>query len=148
MERISCPPSVQLVEWAARALPADAVLAADAFNAYPLPAFMPQQGAAWPVAASENWVDARGWHPAFYQRFDRSMQRHGVQPFFNSAEGWTERVDFVTGLGVTHIVVDPPYQRLMARTLGQWPESFVRLYDDGAWTVYEVRIFEGGRSRR
>lgn len=148
MERISCPPSPQLVEWAARALPADAVVATDTFNAYPLPGFMPQQGAAWPVAASENWADVRAWHPAFYERFDRAMQRHGVQPFFNSAEGWTERVDFVRGLGVTHIVVDPPYRRLMARTLGQWPEAFVRLYDDGAWTVYEVRILAGGQSRR
>jgi len=47
--------------------------------------------------------------------------------------------------GVTHIVVDPPYQRLMARTLGQWPQAFAPVYDDGAWTVYEVTIPGGGR---
>jgi hypothetical protein len=147
VELLSCPPSPRLVAWAARALPAGAVLAADAFNAYPLPVFMPQQVAAWPVAASENIVDARGWYPAYYERFDRTMKRLGVQPFFNAAEGWNERVDFVRALGVTHIVVDPSYQRLMARVLGQWPEAFATVYDEGAWTVYEVRIPAGGRGR-
>jgi hypothetical protein len=122
-------------------------LAADAFNAYPLPAFMPQQVAAWPVAASENIVDARGWYPAYYERFDRTMNRFRVQPFFNSTEGLPDRVDFVKALGVTHIVVDPPYQRLMARVLGQWPETFATVYDEGAWTVYEVRGVGGGRSQ-
>jgi len=73
------------------------------------------------------------------------MKLGGVQPFFNSTEGWAERVDFVRALGVTHIVVDPPYQRLMARTLGQWPQAFAPVYDDGAWTVYEVTIPGGGR---
>ena len=68
------------------------------------------------------------------------MRRFGVQPFFNSTESWAERVDFLRALGVTHIVVGPPYQRLMARTLAQWPEAFATVYDDGAWTVYEVRI--------
>jgi hypothetical protein len=144
-ERISCPPSLGLVEWAARALPAGAVLSADAFNAYPLPAFMHQQVAAWPVAASENLVDARALYPAYYERFDRTMKLGGVQPFFNATESWTERVDFLRALGVTHIVVDPPYQRLMARTLGQWPQTFATVYDDGAWTVYEVTISRGGR---
>jgi hypothetical protein len=99
------------------------------------------------VAASENIVDARGWYPAYYERFDRTMKQLGVQPFFNSAESLAERADFVRALGITHIVVDPPYQRLMARVLGQWPEAFPTVYDDGAWTVYEVRILAEGRSR-
>lgn len=140
IEPISCPPSLRLVEWAARSLPASSVLAGDTFNAYPLPAFMPQQVAAWPVAASENLVDARALYPAYYERFDRTMRRLGVQPFFNSVESWGERVDFLTALGVTHIVVGPPYQRLMARTLAQWSEAFTTVYDDGAWTVYAVRL--------
>jgi hypothetical protein len=147
-ERLSCPPSPRLIEWAARVLPASAVLAADTFNAYPLPAFMPQQVAAWPVAASENIVDARGWYPAYYERFDRTMKQLGVQPFFNSTESLTERVDFVRALGITHVVVDPPYQRVMARVLGQWPEAFSTVYDDGAWTVYEVRNLAGGRTQQ
>ncbi len=50
-------------------------------------------------------------------------------------------------MGVTHIVVDPPYRQLMAGALGQWPEAFATVYDDGAWTVYEVRIPGGGRSK-
>ena len=145
VERISCPPSPGLMDWAAQALPARAVLAGDAFNGYPLPAFLPQQVAAWPVAASENLVDAPALYPAYYARFERTMRELGVQPFFNSAEGWAERVDFVRALGVTHIVVDPPYRELMARTLRQWPEAFVIVFDDGAWTVYEVRIPEGGQ---
>jgi hypothetical protein len=74
------------------------------------------------------------------------MKTLGVQPFFNSNEGWTERIDFIRALGVTHIVVDPPYQRLMAQALGQWPQAFATVYDDGAWTVYEVTIPRGGRS--
>lgn len=140
IEWISCPPSPRLVEWATRALPVNAVLASDTFNAYPLPAFMPQQVVAWPVAASENLVDAPGLYPAYYEHFERTMRRLGVQPFFNSAESWDERVDFVRALGVTHILVDPPYRRLMARVLGQWSEAFATVYDDGTWTVYEVRI--------
>jgi hypothetical protein len=144
-ERKSCPPSLGLVEWAERTLPAGAVLSADTFNAYPLPAFMHQQVAAWPVAASENLVDARALYPAYYERFDRTMKLGGVQPFFNATEGLTERVEFLRALGVTHIVVDPPYQRLMARVLGQWPQAFASVYDDGAWTVYEVTIPMEGR---
>jgi hypothetical protein len=145
IERISCPPSPRLVEWAARALPARTVLAGDTFNAYPLPAFLPQQVVAWPVSASENLVDAPGLYPAYYEHFERTMRRFGVQPFFNSTESWAERVNFLRTLGVTHIVVDPPYHRLMARTLSQWPEVFATVYDDGAWTVYEVRIPGEGR---
>ncbi len=144
-EGISCPPSLRLVEWAGRSLPARAVLSADTFNAYPLPAFMPQQVPAWPVSASENLVDARALYPAYYERFDRTMKLRGVQPFFNETEGLTERVEFLRALGVTHIVVDPPYQRLMARILGQWPQTFSTVYDDGAWTVYEVTIPQEGR---
>jgi len=37
------------------------------------------------------------------------------------------------------------YQRLMARILGRWPQAFAAVYDDGAWTVYEVTIPGGGR---
>jgi hypothetical protein len=123
------------------------VLAGDTFNAYPLPVFIPQQVAAWPVAASEHLVDASALYPAYYERFERTMKRYGVQPFFNSAESWAERADFLRALSVTHIVVDPPYQRLMARTLGQWPEAFTTVYDDGAWTVYEVKIPAAGQDK-
>ena len=147
IERISCPPSLRLVEWAARDLPVNAVLAGNAFDAYPLPAFMPQQVVAWPVAASEIINSARSFYPAYYESFERTMRRLGVQPLFNSVESWTERVDFLKSLGVTHIVVDPPYRQLMAGTLGQWPDAFATVYDDGAWTVYEVRIPGGGRSK-
>src|SRR5262249_45846062 len=147
VERISCPPSPKLMDWAAQALPARAVLAGDAFNAYPLPAFLPQQVAAWPVAASENLVDAPALYAAYYARFERTMRELGVQPFFNSAEGWSAREDFVKALGVTHIVVDPPYRELMARTLRQWPEAFAIVFDDGAWAVYEVRIPGGGQGK-
>ena len=148
IERISCPPSLALVEWATQALPANAVLAGDTFNAYPLPAFIPQQVAVWPVAASENIDNAGYFYPAYYERLERTMGQLGVQPFFNSAESWADRVDFVRALGVTHIVVDPPYHRLMARILGQWPEAFATVYDDGAWTVYEVRLPGEGRRTR
>ncbi|HUO64165.1 MAG TPA: hypothetical protein VMT97_10700 [Terriglobales bacterium] len=148
IERISCPPSVRLVEWAAQSLPATAVLAGDTFNAYPLPAFIPQQVAAWPLAASENLADASGLYPAYYERFERTMKRFGGQPFFNSVENWSERAEFLGALRVTHIVVDPPYQGLMARILGQWPEAFATVYDDGAWTVYEVKISSRGQGKR
>jgi hypothetical protein len=76
------------------------------------------------------------------------MKQRGVQPFFNSTESLTERADFVRALGITHVVVDPPYQRVMARVLGQWPEAFSTVYDDGAWTVYEVRNLAGGRTQQ
>jgi hypothetical protein len=148
IERISCPPTLPLVEWAARTLPPNAVLAADTFNAYPLPAFLPQQVAAWPVAASQYIVNAPGWYPAYYERLDRTMRRYGIQPFFNSVESWAERVDFLRALGVTHIVVDPPYRLLMTRTLGRWPEAFTMVYDDSSWTVYEVGFLGEGRTKR
>jgi hypothetical protein len=144
VERISCPPGPRLMDWAAQALPARAVLAGGTFNAYPLPAFLPQQVAAWP---SENLVDAPALYPAYYERFERTMRQLGVQPFFNAAEGWAERADFVKALAVTHIVVDPLYHGLMARPLRQWPETFATVFDDGAWTVYEVRIPGGGRGK-
>jgi hypothetical protein len=148
VESMSCPPSLRLVEWAARGLPASAVLAGDTFNVYLLPAFIPQQVAAWPVAAlARASIDAPTFYPAYIEFFERTMTRLGVQPFFNSAESLAERVDFLRALGITHIVVDPPYRRLMARSLGQWPEQFATVYDDGAWMVYEVRISGGGRSK-
>jgi hypothetical protein len=85
-----------------------------------------------PLRVSRRLHSLRGWRPWEH---------------FNAAEGWAERADFVKALAVTHIVVDPPYYGLMARTLRQWPEMFVTVFDDGAWTVYEVRIPGGGQGK-
>ena len=45
----------------------------------------------------------------YYRFFNERMRRYRVQPFFNSVETPAERAAFVDALGVTHVLVDPPY---------------------------------------
>lgn len=133
---LGCAPDENLVSWARR-LPATAVFAINTFNRYSPAPFLPQQIDAWPVVSSGSlyWAET---FTRYSQFFEITMEKYSTQPFFNSRESWTERMEFVRALSVTHVLVDPMYYQEMRAVLAQWPEMFESIYDDGRWAVYQV----------
>jgi len=131
-------PNEKLRAWAAKSLPADAVLAVNTFNACPSPPFLPQQIDAWPAIASFNLSYVKQLFPDFYHFCDRTMLRYHTQPFFNTAETLEERLEFLNALKITHVLVDPMYYADLKAVLARWPDHFHTVYDDGAWAVVEV----------
>jgi hypothetical protein len=136
-ERTTCPPHRDLTEWVRKNVPADGVFAVDRWTAYAPQVFMPQQAVAFP-ALEATFVNEHQLFSEYYRFFDERMQRDRVQPFFNSVETAAERAAFVEALGVTHVLVDPPYHAELRAALDALPELFTLRYDRAHWAVYEV----------
>ena len=98
---------------------------------------MPQQAVVFP-AVDATFIDEDELFGDYYRFFDDRMQRDRVQPFFNSVETPAERAAFVQALGVTHVLVDPPYYAELRAALDALPEQFALRYDQAEWAVYEV----------
>ncbi len=130
-------PSVALIRWARAGLPAEAVLACDAFNACPSSMFFPQQMATWPAIASINLVYVKDLWPAYYARFERSMARDREQPFFNVRDTAAEREDFMAAVGATHALIGPPHRDGLLPLLAADTSTYRVLFDDGEWAVVE-----------
>ena len=145
-ERTTCPPTRELTDWVRNNVPADAVFAVDRWTAYAPQVFMPQQAVAFP-ALDATFLNEDQLFGDYYRFFDERMQRDRVQPFFNSVETAAERSTFVEALGVTHVLVNPPYHAELREALDALPELFTLRYDRGEWAVYEVieRSPAGGR---
>jgi hypothetical protein len=136
-ERTTCPPDRDVMEWVRKNVPVEAVFAVDRWTAYAPQLFMPQQAVAFP-AFDATFVNEGQLFRDYYQFFDARMQRDRVQPFFNSVETAVERAAFVDVLGVTHVLVDPPYYAELHAALDALPDLFTLRYDRGQWAVYEV----------
>jgi hypothetical protein len=136
-ERTTCPPHRGLTEWVRKNVPADGVFAVDRWTAYAPQVFMPQQAVAFP-ALEATFVNEQELFSEYYRFFDERMQRDQVQPFFNSVETAAQRAAFVEALGVTHVLVDPPYHAELRAALDALPELFKLRYDRAQWAVYEV----------
>jgi hypothetical protein len=136
-ERTTCPPNRDLTEWVRKNVPADGVFAVDRWMAYAPQVFMPQQAVAFP-ALDATFLNEDQLFGNYYRFFDERMQRDRVQPFFNSVETPAERAAFVEALGVTHVLVNPPYHAELRKALDALPELFTLRYDRGQWAVYEV----------
>lgn len=136
-EFLSCPPPWPFLEWARQSLPVNAVVAASKFNPYPMSVFLPVKMVAWPsmTLTYHNETDALR---TYYELWNHALRTHGAQPFFNASETTAERERFVASLGVTHVVLDPHYYSLKA-ALDRETGLLARVYDDGAWAVFEVR---------
>jgi len=133
---LSCPPPGELIEWVSTHVPVDRLFVSDAFNQYPLMMFVPQQSVGWTGLAGNFLNPDELFGP--YMQWQRAAQRRGLgQPFFNDQETSADRRHFVTALGVSYVMVDPPYHDLMERQLGGDP-LFERLYDRENWAVYRV----------
>jgi hypothetical protein len=146
-ERTTCPPDRDLTEWVRQNVPADGVFAVDRWTAYAPQVFMPQQAVAFPALDAAFHNEDRLFSD-YYRFFDERMQRDRVQPFFNSVETAAERNAFVDALGVTHVLVDPPYYAELRTALDALPELFTLRYDRAQWAVYEVnRKSPAGRRR-
>ena len=134
----SVPPPAGLVRWAKRSLPADAVVASNGMNAYPLPVFLPQRVIAWPPIATFNVSYPKALSPAYYELFDQAAKKHRVQPFFDAAETAQERSEFLERTHPTHVVLDPPTYRELHRVMEGQSDRFEKVYDDGSWSVFAV----------
>jgi hypothetical protein len=136
-ERTTCPPDRDLTEWVRKNVPVDGVFAVDRWTAYAPQVFMPQQAVAFP-ALDATFLQEDQLFSGYYKFFDERMQRHRVQPFFNSVDTAAERAAFVQALGVTHVLVDPPYHAELRAALDALPDLFTLRYDRAQWAVYEV----------
>jgi hypothetical protein len=133
----SCRPSAQLVEFARDALPVDAVLAVDRFDEFSPSTYLPQQMDVWP-GMGDGLLDRRALFAGFYKYYDLAVARYGDQPFFNTRETRAERVAFLAGLGITHVLVNPRNHATLVPLLDADPELFQQRYDDGEWAIYDV----------
>jgi len=139
-DNASVPPPAALVRWAKKSLPADAVVASNGMNAYPLSVFMPQRLIAWPPIVSFNLSYPKALSPAYYELLGHAAQQHRAQPFFNTDETPEEQAEFLERTHPTHIVLDPPTYRELNRRLDGMPGQFDKVYDDGSWSVFAVRL--------
>jgi hypothetical protein len=145
-DRTTCLPNRDLIEWVRKNVPVDGVFAVDRWTAYAPQVFLPQQAVAFP-ALDATFLNEDQLFSDYYRFFDERMQRHRVQPFFNGVETVAERTAFVDALGVTHVLVDPPYYAELRPVLDALPELFTLRYDRAQWAVYEVsgKLREGRR---
>jgi len=134
---ISCPPPLDLIRFAATELPVEAIVAADKFDDYPPPMFMPQQVISWP-GRGDGFLDQRALFQPYFRFFDASVRTHRDQPFFNGSDTEAERRAFLDGLGVTHVLVNPRVRQAVIETLTSRPERYRRRFDDEQWAVFEV----------
>jgi hypothetical protein len=136
-EVISCPPDQAVADWVRAHVPVNAVFAIDRWNAFMPTVFLPQQAVSFSGFdfSLPNEVEI---YPAYVRWYRGVMQRRGVQPFFNDGETAEQRQAFVRELGVTHVLIDPPYYSTLRPVLDRLPQVFARRYDDGRWAVYEV----------
>ncbi|MEQ1573847.1 MAG: hypothetical protein ABL993_06325 [Vicinamibacterales bacterium] len=133
-----CPPSQGVVDWIRQNVSVQGVFAMDRWNAYLPTVFLSQQIVAF--SGPEFSLPSEDELYADYMRLYKTrIREHGVQPFFNDLETLDDRKDYVRSLGVTHVLVDPPYYDLMRKVLDGLPEMFSLKVTDGRWAVYEVR---------
>jgi hypothetical protein len=133
----SCPPSVRVMQFAAERMSPQAIFVADKFARFPPPAFMPQRVVAWP-SADQELISEQDMFVEYYRYYRARMIRYGVQPFFNDRESRAERVDFISHVGATHVLVDPGNHETMARVLRDYPDLFRPVFDEGGWAIYEI----------
>jgi hypothetical protein len=125
------------MEWVRANIPIDAVFAVDRWTAYAPQMFMPQQAVSFP-AADAVFLNEDQLFQGYDRFFDDRMRRYGVQPFFNSVETAAERAAFIDALGVTHVLINPPYYAELRVVLDGLPDQFTPRYDRDGWAVYEV----------
>jgi hypothetical protein len=115
------------------------VMANNTLNRYASASFMPQRMVAWPTQEAWPTLDGRAVYPMYYRLLAASMAAYGAQPLFNARESLAERLQFLEAVKATHVLVDPMVYAQMKRVLAAWPETFLLVFDDGRWAVYEVQ---------
>jgi hypothetical protein len=125
------------MQFAAERMSPQAIFVADKFARFPPPAFMPQRVVAWP-SADQELISEQDMFVEYYRYYRARMIRYGVQPFFNDRESRAERVDFISHVGATHVLVDPGNHETMARVLRDYPDLFRPVFDEGGWAIYEI----------
>lgn len=136
-----CLPPPELLEWGARALPPEAVVAVNILGwFYPQP-FLNVQVPAMP-RGGQPLRDARATQPDVAREFDRLPPDTG-QPIFNDDQPEVDILGSITRLRVTHILLDPPYSRLRPNFLRfGWLHE---VWHSGEWSVFAV---EAGNAPR
>ena len=136
-DRTTCPPDYALIEWIQTQVPVDAVFAIDRWDPYPSVMFSPQQAVVFPTLDAA-FVNEDRLFKDYYRFFYERIRRYRVQPFFNAVETPAERAAFVTGLGVTHVLVGPAHYGELRPVLDRLPGQFRLRYDHAEWAVYEA----------
>jgi hypothetical protein len=142
-ELLMAPPSAELITFARRELPAEAVLVHNILNRYSSPVFMPQHILLWPQedlggVEFNARLFSRPWSALV-----RTAARYQVQPFFNTQESLSERIAYMQEVAATHVLLDPMYYARLRQYLSQWSDRFVPVFDDSRrWAVFEFRPHE------
>ena len=76
------------------------------------------------------------------EAFPDAVQRvsHPVVPAHGRLEHVFERLDFVSHVGATHVLVDPGNHEMMSRILDANPTRFPRIFDEDGWAIYEIAM--------
>lgn len=139
-ERLIAAPSPELIAFG-RELPTNAVFISNILNRYASPVFMPQRILMWPMEDPGGLEFNSRLFPTAWNALVRTAIAHKVQVFFNDQESLDERLAYAKEVGASHVLIDPMYYARLRPVLTQWPEHFVRVYDDGGrWAVYEIRF--------
>jgi hypothetical protein len=140
--RLSCAPSLDVIEWVSRNVPVDAVFVANTENQYLPSAFLPQQFLGW-YGLGRDFLSPELLFADYLRFYRQSLKSHGAQPFFNDRETNAERLAFVKALKVTHVLVDPPFHDVMLRALEG--TAFQKVFDDKRWAVFRTPLGESTR---
>ncbi len=130
-------PNNEITQWIKQNVTPDEVFAVNMFNGNILTTFVPQRVPAWPLYLYES-INYCTNFPKYCDLADSAFGAYGTQPFFNDKENKEERIKFLGNLGISYVLVDPPYQVMMERVLSQYPEIFIKVYDKNAWSIFKV----------
>lgn len=135
----SSPPPPALIQWARSHLPDDARLAVNTYAFYSPSTYLPQAVVALPLVQTSNFYYLSQLMPGYLKWFHRAAERYRAQPFFNTVETRTDRLQFLRDLRVTHVLVDPMYYDQLKPILDAEPKVLESIYDGQQWAVYNVR---------
>jgi hypothetical protein len=94
---------------------------------------------ALPLVQTSNFYYLSQLMPGYLKWFHRVAERYRAQPFFNTVETRTDRLQFLRDLRVTHVLVDPMYYDQLKPILDAEPKVLESIYDGQQWAVYNVR---------
>lgn len=132
-------PTPELVRWMKDHVPAETVVAVNMLNGNTLSTFIPQQIPAWPLAYQDPFTYCINF-PRFCDAANASIEKYGVQPFFNDRENREERVSFLKRFHISYVLVDPATTDMMKPVLDQYPDLFAEEYFELRWRVFSVHI--------
>jgi hypothetical protein len=136
----ACNPPATFIREARRHLTASSLVAVSVGSPYHPTFYFDAQATIWPNAHLPNlWAWSRPLFPVFYTFFDAARLRGLSEPFFDPRQRDEERLDFVSKMGATHVLIDPATYQGLVPMLRRSPQNYAFLVDDGRWALVAVR---------